>query len=100
VKRAKGANPAIRLKEHAGETPAFPLGLPFTNNEAERDLRMIKIREKISGCMRTFFGAKVFARIRGYIVTARKNTIDTFEALKHAFAGDPFTLERMLAAPS
>lgn len=100
VKRAKGANLAIRLKENAGATLGFLYGLPFTNNEAERDLRMIKIREKISGCMRTFFGAEVFARIRGYIVTARKNAVNTLEALRRAFDGDPLTLEQIIRAPA
>lgn len=100
IKRAKGANLAIRLEENAAATLAFLVGMPFTNNQAERDLRMIKIREKISGCLRTLFGAQVFARIRGYLVTARKNAVGMLDALKRAFAGDPFTIEQMLAAPA
>lgn len=61
VKHTKGANLAIHPKDNACATLAFLYGMPFTNYEAERDLRMIKISKKISGCMRTFFGAEVFA---------------------------------------
>lgn len=120
LKRAKGANLAIRLEENSlrrarsdaprldsgtggdntASTLAFLVGMPFTNNVAERDQRMIKIREKISGCLRTLFGAQVFARIRGYLVTARKNAVNMLEALKRAFNGEPFTLEQMLEAPA
>lgn len=97
TKRTKGANLAIRLEENTAAALAFMVGMPFTNNQAERDLRMIKVRQKVSGCLRTFFGAEIFARIRGYLVTARKNSLDLLDALKRAFNGDPFTLRQMLA---
>jgi transposase len=64
--------------------------VPFTNNQAEQDIRMIKIRQKISGGFRTLPGARVFARIRSYISTCRKQGRNILEALEHAFGGAPF----------
>lgn len=57
---------------------------PFTNNEAERDLHMVKCKQKISGGFRTSQGAAQFARIRGFINTARKqgwNILDSIQAI-------------------
>ena len=53
-------------------------------------MRMIKVRQKASGCFRTVEGAKRFGRIRGYISAARKNGKNIFEAVKDAFFGKPF----------
>jgi hypothetical protein len=63
-----------------------------SNNLAERDVRMIKVKQKVSGCFRTLAGAKDFARIRGYISTARKNAVNVFGAIRDAFGGKPFIL--------
>lgn len=61
--------------------------LPFSNNQAEQDIRMLKIQQKISGCFRTWKGAKQFARIRSYISTARKQQVNILEALTQATLG-------------
>ena len=68
----------------------FDFDIPFDNNLSERDLRMQKLRQKISGSFRGVNGAKVFCRIRSYISTARKNGLRAFDAIQRAFAGNPF----------
>lgn len=64
--------------------------LPFTNNEAERAFRMMKVRIKISGCFRTLDGARRHARIRSYISTLRKQGLPVLEYLRLALEGKPF----------
>ncbi|MCK5810364.1 MAG: transposase, partial [Cocleimonas sp.] len=65
----------------------------FTNNLAEQDVRMIKVKQKVSGCFRSFrtkVGAEVFVKNRGYISTARKNNENIFQAIHSAFDNKPF----------
>jgi transposase len=63
--------------------------VPFDNNLAERDLRMVKLRQKISGTFRTHHGGDVFCRIRSYISTARKQNMQILQAITNAMSGKP-----------
>ena len=61
--------------------------VPFTNNQAERDLRMMKLKQKISGGFRTYKGAEVFVRIRTLLSTARKQEWNIFQVIADAVVG-------------
>lgn len=80
-----------RLRDYRSECLAFlfDLSLPFTNNEAERDLRMFKVKGKISGCFRTMAGADVFCRLRSYTATCQKQGMGLLNCLQSVFAGSP-----------
>ncbi len=65
------------------------LAVPFDNNQAERDIRMMKLKQKISGCFRTTDGAKMFCRIRSYTASARKQAGHVFPWLQSVFLGNP-----------
>ena len=79
-----------RMIKYELETLLFMLDfdVPFTNNLAERDCRMPKAKQKISGCFRSEGGAKAFARIRGYISTVKKRGKNVMDGLVSVFNGD------------
>lgn len=87
VKQSKAHNLAHRLLKHEDAATLFirDMDVPFTNNQAERDLRMVKLKQKISGGFRTVLGAKIFCRIRGFISTIRKQGLNVLDALTKAF---------------
>jgi transposase len=90
--QSKAANLLDRLEEFDWSILAFLWDdrVPFTNNQGEQDIRMIKVRQKISGCFRTLCGAQMFCRIRSYLSTCRKQGHDLWEAMQKAVVGRPF----------
>jgi transposase len=98
LKRSKSRNLLERLIKFEGDTLRFfdnPL-VAFTNNQAENDVRMTKVQQKISGCFRSMEGAKIFCRIRSYLSTCRKNNVTSSEALRILFTGKlPAFLEKV-----
>jgi transposase len=84
-----------RLRRHRDEVLRFmrDLSVPFDNNGSERDLRMIKLQQKISGCFRTPDGARTFCRVRSYLSTARKQGHSLLDALERAFNGKPLPFQ-------
>ena len=87
--RAPAANLLARLSGFATDVLRFTrnLHVPFDNNLSERDIRMVKLRQKISGGLRTWEGARMFCAIRSYLSTARKNNIGALDALTRLHNG-------------
>jgi transposase len=91
-KQSKARNLLNRFHDYPDGILAFmrDFSVPFDNNLSERDLRMMKLRQKISGTFRSFDALVDFCRIRGYVSTARKNGLNALDALRRVFLGQPF----------
>jgi len=91
-KQSKAKNLLDRCQRYQNEILRFmrDFTVPFTNNQAERDLRMAKVQQKISGTFRSEEGARDFCRVRGYIATVKKHNQSILTALTGAVRGTPF----------
>jgi transposase len=98
VKRRDPARPLIsRLQTKREQVLRFMTAfrVAFDNNATERDIRMVKLQQKISGCFRTPEGAEAFCRIRSYLSSARKQGHSPLTALERVFAGKPTALNTL-----
>jgi transposase len=92
TRQGKAANLLDRLEDYDLCVLAFLIDpqVPFTNNQGEQDIRMIKVKQKISGGFRTLPGAQTFARIRSYLSTCRKQGRNLCDACHQLIIGQPF----------
>lgn len=91
-RKTKAHNLLLRLERDQTDVLrfAYDLRVPFGNNRAEQDIRMVKLQQKISGCWRTPAGAERFLAVRSYISTTRKNRIGALDALRLLAVGTPW----------
>ena len=94
-KQREGKNLLDRMKEKQDCVLRFmyDFSVSFTNNFGEQDIRMVKLKQKVSDCFRKFNGGQIFCRIRSYISTARKQGWNIWDALADAIKGSPHLLE-------
>ena len=90
-KKSKVLNLICRLDNYKESVCLFlkNLCVPFDNNQAERDLRMVKVKTKVSGCFRSEEGAQEYLTIMSYIGSASKHGINAFTAIREALNGNP-----------
>lgn len=98
-KKTKGRNLMDRLKKYEQQVFNFALleQVPFTNNQAERDIRPWKTKLKVSGCFRTMKGAQHFATIKGFCSTAKKHGLSVYQELINAINGESFLNNTIMA---
>ena len=91
-KQPPPVNLLLRLRVFTGQVLGFmsDCHVPFDNNQGEGNIRIGKVKQKVSGGFRTLEGAKQFARIRGYFSTARQHAKNVFKAIRDGFDGNPF----------
>ena len=89
-KRYPGHNLLLRLEKYREDVLRFlhNPAVPFTNNQAEQDIRMMKVKQKISGGFRTTSGADVFVRLHTFFSTIRKQNLDIFTSTANAINGE------------
>lgn len=89
ARRSKGRNLLDRLILHQDAVLAFAFwpSVPFTNNQAERDLRAVKVKQRVSGCFRSESGAGMYARISGFVSTMRKQSRNVVDELANILSG-------------
>lgn len=89
-KRGKVLALIDRLREYKASVCLFAenFTVPFSNNQAEQDIRIMKIKTKVSGCFRTEKGAADYLNIMSYVGTAKKHGINPYQAIKQAITGD------------
>jgi transposase len=96
--RGKSLNLLDRFDKHRDEILAFMGGdAPFDNNQAERDLRMMKTRQKISGCFRARDMSEAFVTIRNILSTAAKHSVGAAAAIEVLLGPSP-TLEKLVSS--
>lgn len=90
-KNTKGRNLLNRLLKHQDGILAFAFepNIPFTNNQAERDIRCLKIKQKVATSFRTLNGAKEYARIQGFVSTVRKHGMNVFQQILNVLSNNP-----------
>jgi len=88
-KKTKELNLLERLRDFENDVLRFMdvAYVPFTNNRGENDIRMTKVQQKISGCFKSIEGAKIFCRVRSYLLTCQKHGVSPTDALKTLFTG-------------